>query len=352
MAKRLAECRASVPADEAVSKLSLGIQKEVARLTVLGPDGGYVELDRKVDEAEGNGIMARWEFGLAVLAERGDRKQLPAGRLDEIAAAIGKSRREVQMRAVFAYLYPTPEQLRNVVAQLGSWHEIVSEGLAQTPRLAAPTVPAALPAGVFNVILADPPWRYDFAETDNRAIENQYPTLDVVEIAAFRDSAGVPIQSVVADDAVLFLWATSPKLREALIVMDGWGFEYVTQAVWVKDRIDEKVRIEDWPDFLLEVWSDHERRKPGWVAKDLECDFIAYAFVPSRRCYLLPFLTLRRAWQIHGREWWDRGRLDAPGYRLVSADNGSYRTVSVAVPIADLLDAMSGAQVATWSIAA
>jgi N6-adenosine-specific RNA methylase IME4 len=206
-------------------------------VSILGPDGRYIELDRKVDEAEGNGIMARWEFGLLVLAERGDRKQLPAGRLDEIAGAIGKSREEVVKRAAFAYLYPTPEQVRNAVTNFGSWHEIVNEGLTLSPRIAAPTIPALLPAGVFDVVLADPPWQYDFAETDNRAIENQYPTMDVVEIAAYRDDAGKPIQDVLAADAVLFLWATSPKLREALVVMDGWGFEYVTQAVWVKDRI-------------------------------------------------------------------------------------------------------------------
>ena len=30
----------------------------------------------------------------------------------------------------------------------------------------------------YTVILADCPWRYDFAETDNRKIENQYPTMD------------------------------------------------------------------------------------------------------------------------------------------------------------------------------
>ena len=220
-----------------MSKLSLGVQKAAAALTILGPDGRYIELDRKVDEAEGSGIMARWEFGLVVLAERGKRKQLPAGRLDEIAAAIGKDRREVQYRAAFALLYPTPDQVRNAVSHFGSWHGIVSEGLTLTPRLTPSIVPALLPAGVFNVILADPPWQYDFAETDNRAIENQYPTMDVVEIADYRDSEGVSIRTVIADDAVLFLWATSPKLREALLVMDGWGFEYVTQAVWVKDRI-------------------------------------------------------------------------------------------------------------------
>jgi N6-adenosine-specific RNA methylase IME4 len=219
-----------------VSKLSLGVQKAAHAITILGPDGRYIELDRKVDEAEGSGIMARWEFGQEVLADRVGKK-LPVGRLEEIANAIGKDLREVQRRAAFAAIYPDIESLRHAVTQYGSWHEIVSEGLTITPRLTPSIVPALLPAGVFNVILADPPWQYDFAETDNRAIENQYPTMDVVEIADYRDSEGVSIRTAIADDAVLFLWATSPKLREALLVMDGWGFEYVTQAVWVKDRI-------------------------------------------------------------------------------------------------------------------
>jgi hypothetical protein len=117
-------------------------------------------------------------------------------------------------------------------------------------------------------------------------------------------------------------------------------------------RVDEKVRAEDWPDFCLEVWSDIEHTRPGWIAKDRECDFIAYAFVPSRRCYLLPFLTLRTAWHRHGAEWRDRAKLKAPGYRVIRADNGRYTTVSIGVPIEDLLAALTGAQIATWQIAA
>jgi hypothetical protein len=35
----------------------------------------------------------------------------------------------------------------------------------------------SLPTGtLFPVILCDCPWRYDFAETESRAIENQYGT--------------------------------------------------------------------------------------------------------------------------------------------------------------------------------
>ena len=92
-----------------------------------------------------------------------------------------------------------------------------------------PGHPPPLPDGVFDVLLADPPWRYDFSETDSRKVENQYPTMEVEEIAALEVPA--------ASDAVLFLWATAPKLREALHVMEAWGFEYRTHLVWVKDKI-------------------------------------------------------------------------------------------------------------------
>jgi N6-adenosine-specific RNA methylase IME4 len=47
--------------------------------------------------------------------------------------------------------------------------------------------------------------------------------------------AAMPVADVAASDAVLFMWATGPKLPEALMVMKSWGFKYQTVAfVWVK----------------------------------------------------------------------------------------------------------------------
>ena len=101
------------------------------------------------------------------------------------------------------------------------------------------------------------------------------------------------------------------------------------------------LREEDWPDILLEYWSDYERRIPGWVAKDLACDFIAYAFVPSQTCYLLPTLILRRAWQMNGQQW-------VSTYKRVEANNRTYTTVSVPVPIKTLMGALSNAMTVNW----
>lgn len=85
-----------------------------------------------------------------------------------------------------------------------------------------------------------------------------------------------------------------PSMISAVSVrQDGWaqrgGIDRViTLASGRVYTVDEKVRTNDWPDILLERWSDEQRGKPGWIQKPLACDFIAYAFAPSRRCYLLP----------------------------------------------------------------
>jgi N6-adenosine-specific RNA methylase IME4 len=78
----------------------------------------------------------------------------------------------------------------------------------------------------YQIIYADPPWRYDFSKSDSRKIENQYPTMTVEDICALQVPSDV--------NSILFLWATSPKLLEALKVMEAWGFKYKSQAIWDK----------------------------------------------------------------------------------------------------------------------
>jgi len=101
--------------------------------------------------------------------------------------------------------------------------------LVQRQETRAEQVEVAMARGVFPVLYADPPWRYEHVKTENRAVENQYPTMTLDDICALTVPA--------ADDAVLFLWATSPKLAEAMQVLTAWGFTYRTCMVWVKDKI-------------------------------------------------------------------------------------------------------------------
>lgn len=119
---------------------------------------------------------------------------------------------------------------------------------------------------------------------------------------------------------------------------DGWAQRGgVDRQIILKSgkviSVDEKVRGKDYGDILLEYWSDEGRKTKGWVAKDLACDYIAYAIIPSSRCYLLPFPTLRRAWFENRIEW-------VRNHREVRAENMGYVTVSVAVPVNTLMDSI------------
>ncbi len=116
-------------------------------------------------------------------------------------------------------------------AESEGWsHRELRTALRREPiRLAAECASLVDSVKPSPVIVADPPWQYDYSKSDSRKIENQYPTMELDEIAALE----VPS----LDDSVLFLWATSPKLEESLYVVDAWGFDYKTCMVWVKDKI-------------------------------------------------------------------------------------------------------------------
>jgi N6-adenosine-specific RNA methylase IME4 len=90
----------------------------------------------------------------------------------------------------------------------------------------------ALPADKFRVIYADPPWQYNNAGVINEdnygRAERHYPTMSISELCA------LPIRDLAEDNAVLFLWVTSPLLAECFEVIRAWGFQYKTSFVWDK----------------------------------------------------------------------------------------------------------------------
>jgi N6-adenosine-specific RNA methylase IME4 len=97
----------------------------------------------------------------------------------------------------------------------------------------------------YNVILADPPWRYDHPISDSRIIENQYPTMTLEDICA------LPVVDITADEAIIFLWATTPMLKKALQVLEAWGFNYASSMVWVKPSIGPGYWVRQRHEFLL-----------------------------------------------------------------------------------------------------
>ncbi len=120
-----------------------------------------------------------------------------------------------------------------------------SERKARNEQLCLAGAPLESLPHKYDLIYADPPWRYDFSKTDSRVIENQYPTM------ALEDICAMPVSEITIDNAVLFMWATVPKLEEAMRVVNAWGFSYRTAIVWDKVRMGQGIYTRQQVELLL-----------------------------------------------------------------------------------------------------
>ena len=85
------------------------------------------------------------------------------------------------------------------------------------------------PTGKYRIIYADPPWSYGNTMPDGTTEQrDHYPVMTIAELCI------LPVEAMAEDDAVLFIWVTSPILEEAFDVINAWGFKYKASFVWDK----------------------------------------------------------------------------------------------------------------------
>lgn len=100
----------------------------------------------------------------------------------------------------------------------------------QQPGEGRKTEMERLPQRKYDVIYADPPWSYKDKGCNGNAADH-YPVMKDEDICK------LPVRELANDDCVLFIWATYPKLKEALKVIEAWGFKYKSIAFqWIKQN--------------------------------------------------------------------------------------------------------------------
>ena len=144
----------------------------------------------------------------------------------------------------------------------------------------------------------------------NRAIEAHYPTMPLEDICA------LPVQEIACDDAVLYLWATAPKLVEAMSVIEAWGFEYRTNMVWDKEIIGMGYWARSQHELLLiakrgeipppaagtQPPSVYRERRGEHSAKPAYYYEMIEAAYPGLRKIELFCRTPRAGWAVHGNQ--------------------------------------------------
>lgn len=171
------------------------------------------------------------------------------------------------------------------------------------------------PEGKYGVILADPEWRFEpySRETGmDRAADNHYPTSVTEDIAA-RD-----VSKISDKDCVLFLWATVPMLKDALQVLEAWGFKYVSQYIW--DKTDSGIGTGYWNRNIHEIlligtkgsppppaqgkqWKSIIREKPTKHSRKPRLSYeMIEAYYPNMRKIELNAREARPGWDVLGNE--------------------------------------------------
>ena len=98
--------------------------------------------------------------------------------------------------------------------------------------------------GPYRIILADPPWAYNNRRATRLDNPGKVPKFGIGAAGKYGRGCmshqdlvdmGELVHGVSTDDAYLFLWATCPRLPDAIALYEAWGFVFATVAfVWEK----------------------------------------------------------------------------------------------------------------------
>ncbi len=147
---------------------------------------------------------------------------------DKIAAFAGISGRNLsKIRAVVGAAEREPKKFGPLVAEMDRTRRIdaVYRKLRQMQdeekRLSVAPI-----KGRFRTLVVDPPWRY--TADQERKFRPIYSTMSQAELLALR------LAECSEEDSHLYLWTTNARIKDALALMESWGFTFVTILTWVK----------------------------------------------------------------------------------------------------------------------
>lgn len=89
----------------------------------------------------------------------------------------------------------------------------------------------------YSVIYANPPWMYN---RHHQSASNKGNYTEDYKVSGYNgripleEILALPVDRIVEDNCVLFLWAPTPLLPEAFNVINSWGFAYKTLFTWEK----------------------------------------------------------------------------------------------------------------------
>ncbi len=96
-----------------------------------------------------------------------------------------------------------------------------------------------LPIKHYQIIYADPPWSFRNKNTGGSMASGSKAQYNVMSVD---DICNMPVESISNPESFLFMWWVASMPREALRVVDAWGFKLKTMTAfsWIKKTVHDK----------------------------------------------------------------------------------------------------------------
>lgn len=133
----------------------------------------------------------------------------------------------------------------------------------------------------YKCVVIDPLWavRWAGAIQDRSTGRRYYELMKTPEIV---DLLRQEILPLLAPDCHLWLWVTTTFLKDGLTVIDGLGFRYVTNLVWVKDRIGLGQYLRGQHELcLLAVRGEARKPKLSNTPSVIQCARAEHSYKPQ-----------------------------------------------------------------------
>jgi len=121
----------------------------------------------------------------------------------------------------------------------------------------------------YQIIYADPAWHYN----DQKGNDPKMGGI-TYKVMTDQELCDLPVGQLADKHCSLFMWATMPKLKEALMVGEAWGFKYITCAfTWVKLNPSGKgiySGLGHWTNGNAELCLFFKKGAPKRIAKNVK----------------------------------------------------------------------------------
>jgi N6-adenosine-specific RNA methylase IME4 len=94
----------------------------------------------------------------------------------------------------------------------------------------------------FKIIYADPPWKFNNKNTGGNMKSGSAAHYNIMNLD---NICKLPINELADDDCILFMWWVASQPREALKVVESWGFTLKTMSGfnWIKTTKNNKLHF-------------------------------------------------------------------------------------------------------------